>query len=120
MKQLGDPYKAALDPAKAPFFVAAYLANEAYNINAYNKQHVTYAGFRNIPINTETLAYRYNPDVYQDNGEFRSLEPWEKIAVKANLLHGVVQQEWPIAGVVEGSHHVGKVLDALKEVKTNR
>jgi hypothetical protein len=120
LKQLGDPLKAALDPAKAPFFVAAYLANQAESIDAYNKQHSTSAGFTNIPINADTLAYRYNPDVYRDNGTFRSLEPWEKLAIKAGVLHGVVQQEWPVAGVVESSHHVRKVRDAMEDVKTHR
>lgn len=120
LRELGDPKKAALDPAKAPFFVAAYLANEAEKIENYNKEHSTYAGFRNIPINTKTLAYRYNADVYSDHGAYRSLEPWEKIALKADLLTGVVKQEWPIAGVTESSHHVRKVLEAIKEVERNR
>lgn len=120
LRELGEPKKAALDPAKAPFFVAAYLANEAEKIDNYNKEHSSYAGFRNIPINTETLAYRYNSDVYSDHGVYRSLEPWEKIAIKADLLTGVAKQEWPIAGVAENSHHVRKVLEAIKEVERNR
>lgn len=120
LKELGDPLKAALDPAKAPFFVAAYLANEVESISAYNKEHSTYAGFVPVVTSTETLAYRYNPDVYRDQGEFRSLEPWEKIAVKLDALKGVTKQEWPVAGVPEHSHHVRKVREAMKEVEANR
>lgn len=117
LQQFGDPIKAALKPDKAPFFVAAYLANEAGAIGSYNKQHAGNPEFKPIPITSETLAYRYNPDVYKDqSGIYRSLEPEEKLALKANQLHGVIQEDWPISGVVEKSHHVIKVQQAMQEL----
>jgi hypothetical protein len=114
LKQFGDPIKAALDPKAAPFFVAAYLASEAKAIGDYNHQH---PGAKPIPVNTDTLAYRYNSDVYRDQqGNLRSLEPWEKVADRAKLLHGVRKEEFPIAGVLENSHHLRKVRQAMAEV----
>ena len=114
LKQFGDPVKAALNPKVAPFFVAAYLASEAKAIADYNHQH---PGDKPIPVNTDTLAYRYNPDVYRDQqGKLKSLEPWEKIAAQAKLLHGVKKEEFPMTGVLENSHHLHKVRQAMAEV----
>jgi len=57
------PLKAALEPENAPYFVAAYIVNEAGKIDRYNKIHRAVV----VPINADTLAYRYNPDVFIDD-----------------------------------------------------
>jgi hypothetical protein len=117
LQQLGDPVHACLDPAKAPYFVAAYLRNEAENISEYNRRHQEDQAFKVIPINSDTLAYRYNPDVFRDSkGELRSLEPWEKIARRFHPLD-LTNVEFPTEGVIERSHHVRKVREAVKEVQ---
>ncbi len=122
LQQFGDPQKAALDPAKAPFFVAAYLANEADNITNYNKQHSKEPGFEPIPVNGDTLAYRYNPDVYQDqDGHFRSLEPWEKTYRKVigPLPEKLQDCPWPTSEVLQRSHHLQKVKEARADLGQN-
>ncbi|HEY9734577.1 MAG TPA: hypothetical protein V6C89_21885 [Drouetiella sp.] len=114
LRVLGDDArKAAVDPLTAPYFVAAYLANEAHAIAAYNEQHPNQKA---IPITAETLAYRYNADVYSnDKGELRSLSYWEKAHI--GDVHGWHKVNFPTAGVTEASHHVQKVMSAFTEVK---
>lgn len=117
LERLGDPLKSALDPAKAPYYVAAYLLREATKIEQYNEEHAQDANFKPIPINTDTLAYMYNPDVYRDQqGNLRSLEPWEKVAADVKLLHGARKEKFPVPGVIEHSHHLQKVHQAMQEV----
>lgn len=114
LKKLGDPLQAALRPDAAPYFVAAYLASEARAIANYNQHH---PGEKPIPINTDTLAYRYNPDVFRDtNGQFRSLEPWEKVTKHFHAVDAT-HMPFPVAGVIEHSHHVQKVRQSMEEVK---
>lgn len=113
LRQFGDPVKAALDPNKAPYFVAAYLCDEAKAINDYNHKHPNETP---ISVNSDSLAYRYNPDVYRDpQGKYRSLEPWEKLNIQS--LHGFRKMDFPVAGIVENSHHVSKVKQAMQEVR---
>jgi hypothetical protein len=122
LKQFGDPVKAAMDPVTAPFFVAAYVANEAENITSYNKQHSGEQGFKPIPINADTLGYRYNPDVYSDkNGEYRSLEPWEKSyrRVIGPLSESMAVCPWPSPEVLQRSHHLQKVREARSDLGQN-
>jgi hypothetical protein len=119
LKQFGDPVKAAMEPATAPFFVAAYVANEVEGINLYNQQHSKEPGFKPIPINADTLAYRYNPDVYSDDkGQYRSLEPWEKTYRKViGPLPGHLKGcPYPSPEVLQHSHHLQKVREARADL----
>ncbi|MDP3509283.1 MAG: hypothetical protein Q8T09_15020 [Candidatus Melainabacteria bacterium] len=109
-----EPLKAALDPAKAPYFVAAYLLNEVAKIDRYNKIHRAVV----VPINADTLAYRYNYDVFiDDHGVKRSLEPSEKLLRKITGTSNFEQCPWPMRGIVEKSNHVRNVKAAMKQVE---
>lgn len=108
------PLKAALEPENAPYFVAAYIVNEAGKIDRYNKIHRAVV----VPINADTLAYRYNPDVFiDDQGIKRCLEPAEKISQKLTGRPNFQECPWPMRGIVEKSNHVRNVKASIKEVE---
>lgn len=108
-----EPLKAALDPSKAPYFVAAYLLNEVAKIDRYNEIHRATV----VPINADTLAYRYNYDVFiDDHGAKRSLEPSEKLLRKVTGMTSFEPCPWPMRGIVEKSNHVRNVKEAMKQV----
>ena len=70
-------------------------------------------------INADTLAYRYNPDVYSDDkGQYRSLEPWEKTYRKViGPLPGHLKGcPYPSPEVLQHSHHLQKVREARADL----
>ena len=70
------------------------------------------------PINADTLAYRYNPDVFiDDQGIKRCLEPAEKISQKLTGRPNFQECPWPMRGIVEKSNHVRNVKASIKEVE---
>lgn len=108
------PLKAALKPENVPYFVAAYIVNEAGKIDKYNKIHRAVV----VPINAESLAYRYNPDVFiDDHGTKRCMEPSEKVSQKLTGSPAFQECPWPMRGIVEKSNHVRNVKASMKEVE---
>lgn len=71
-----------------------------------------------VPINADTLAYRYNYDVFiDDHGVKRSLELSEKLLRKITGTSNFEQCPWPMRGIVEKSNHVRNVKAAMKQVE---
>lgn len=69
-----DPIRAAVAPATAPMFVAAYLSEKIDQLTQYNQEHHT-----NIKVSPAYLAYTYNPDVFSLDGHYRAKTAFEKL-----------------------------------------
>jgi hypothetical protein len=54
-----DPVREALDPKNAALLTAAYFAQSAETLNRMK-----------IPVNDQTLAYTWNPDVFKADGKY--------------------------------------------------
>lgn len=79
-----DPCRAALNPDKAPYFVAAYLQDKIQAFDKHDKTHPN----EPIPKCYESLLYTYNPDVvskHSGSDEFRAISAQEKLI--AAIIH---------------------------------
>lgn len=89
------------------------MLNEVAKIDRYNEIHRATV----VPINADTLAYRYNYDVFiDDHGAKRSLEPSEKLLRKVTGMTSFEACPWPMRGIFEKSNHVRNVKEAMKQV----
>jgi hypothetical protein len=126
LKKFPDPVRAALDPGKAPYFVAAYLVERISWLQAYNAKHEQ----AKVPINDGTLFYLYNPDVVVKHGvanptpdDFRALTGLEKAERSVTRKKPESQKDWdsvqlPINPVVvQKSSVVREMRDALRAVE---
>jgi hypothetical protein len=112
----GDPIRAAVDPEKAPLFVAAYMCDKLETLENYNKAHSD----KQIPLCAATLAYSYNPDVLSQNGLYRHTEASDGVG---RLLHLHPTKGWHSENlpsndeIVKHSKVIKDILSATKMVE---
>ena len=100
-----DPVRAALEPAIAPYFVAAYLQEQVDEFKQYDKAHPG----EQTPTRFESLLYTYNPDVVSRSDiprntlkadDYREITASEKLEAKvtghrASSLQGWTSEDYP-------------------------
>lgn len=97
LQKFEDPVKSALEPDKAPFFVAAYLNERITTLEAHNKTHPD----SKVDIGLKSLLFSYNPDVLVRDGiekptanDYRAITPAEKVENSITHKKPDTEQGW--------------------------
>lgn len=97
LAEFRDPVKAALDPDKAPLFVAAYLTEHLSSLERHNAASPK----QQVPINLASVLYSYNPDVAvrneahdPDANDYRAYTAAEKLENSVTHRRAASAADW--------------------------
>lgn len=129
LQKFDDPVKAALEPNKAPFFVAAYLTERVSKLEEHNSTHPE----SRVNINLKSLLYSYNPDVLVKDGvdkptltDYRAITPAEKVENSITHKRTDTERGWHSVMyatndfITEKSQVVKDMLEGIRSIREHK